>query len=333
MSSSLQDLFQSYKKWVSENPMMAADFETSAKWISYIFAGRIQNSSVITELVYSTSNLLVLFNDCIINESKRTIPLPSGTSIKTWLTVLEYAEVFFEIAAKSMWGEQGRWLLIAAVQIFKCIARLCLLFTHKEHIVQIPPIPPLKRRLLAKQDSQDCPTTVGFTLKSGRIIRCVNSATPAHLRSWKPPAFTTTLADGNIPDKPLDHNLLFAETIYIVKPVLHLCSMLRFGPKAWRPYILSLVLDVASIQMFRSARKRNVGAGLSPRQKMEISRREVALLLYILRSPFYEKYSQRRIQKILEGFSNNIPLVGYILRPLAQYIPHWQDTYFYMWSS
>lgn len=312
---------------------MAADFETSAKWISYIFAGRIQNSSVITELVYSLSNLLVLFNDCIINESRRTLPLTSGASIKTWLTVLEYAEVFLEITAKSVWGNQGRWILIAIVQVVKCIARLTLLFSHKEHIVQMPPIPPLKRRLLAKQDSLESPATVGFSLKSGRIIRCVNSANPPHLRSWKPPAFTTTQPDGSIPDKPLDHNLLFAETLYIVKPVLHLCSMLKFGSKAWRPYILSLVLDAASLQMFRKVRNQKVGSALSPRQKVELSRREVALLLYLLRSPFYEKYSQRRINKMLEGFSNNLPLVGYVLRPLAQYIPHWQETYFYMWSA
>ncbi|XP_026289457.1 peroxisomal membrane protein PEX16 [Frankliniella occidentalis] len=333
MSTSLKELYLSYKKWVGDNPLMASDFEMSAKWISYIFAGRIQNSSVITELVYSMSNLLVLFNDCIINESRRTLPLTSGSTLKTWLTVLEYAEVFLEITAKSVWGEKGRWILIGLVQAFKCIGRLILLFTHKEHIVQMPPIPPLKRRLLSKQDSQDSPATIGFSLKSGRIIRCVNSASPTHLRSWKPPAFTTTLPDGSIPDRPLDQNLLLAETLYIVKPVLHLCSMLRFGPKAWRPYILSLFMDVASLHMFRRAKKQNGPSTLSPRQKMELSRREVALLLYILRSPFYEKYSQKRINRMLEGFSNNLPLVGYILRPLAQYIPHWQETYFYMWSS
>lgn len=88
-----------------------------------------------------------------------------------------------------------------------------------------------------------------------------------------------------------------------------------------------------SLQMFRKAEKSKLGTALSPRQKMELSRREVALLLYLLRSPFYDKYSKRRIQKLLDAFSNNLPLVGYILRPLAQYIPHWQETYFYMWSS
>lgn len=333
MSTSLLELYHSYKKWVSDNPLMASDFETTAKWISYIFAGRIQSSSVITELVYSLSNLLVLFNDCIINESRRTIPLKSGASLKAWLTVLEYAEVFLEITAKSVWGERGRWILIAIVQTVKCIARLSLLLTHKEQMVQVPPILPLKRRTVVTQENQDIPTTVGFSLKSGRIVRCVNSATPPHLRSWKPPPFTATQPDGSIPDKVLDSNLLFAEVLYIVKPVLHLGSMMRFGPKAWRPYVLSLILDAVSLQMFRKAGKSKTGSSLSPRQKMELSRREVALLLYLLRSPFYDKYSKRRIGKLLDAFSNNLPLVGYILRPLAQYIPHWQETYFYMWSS
>lgn len=39
----------------------------------------------------------------------------------------------------------------------------------------MPPILPLKRRTVLSQENQDIPTTVGFSLKSGRIVRCVNS--------------------------------------------------------------------------------------------------------------------------------------------------------------
>lgn len=36
---SLPELFKAYKTWVSQNPMKASDFETTAKWMSYFIAG------------------------------------------------------------------------------------------------------------------------------------------------------------------------------------------------------------------------------------------------------------------------------------------------------
>lgn len=37
----------------------------------------------------------------------------------TWLSVLEYVEVFLEMGACKLWGEVGRWLVIGLIQIFK----------------------------------------------------------------------------------------------------------------------------------------------------------------------------------------------------------------------
>lgn len=36
---SIPALYDSYIKWVSQNPETASDFETTTKWISYFIAG------------------------------------------------------------------------------------------------------------------------------------------------------------------------------------------------------------------------------------------------------------------------------------------------------
>lgn len=72
---------------------------------------------------------------------------------------------------------------------------------------------------------------------------------------------------------------------------------------------------------------------LTPEHRIQLSRRTVVLLLYLIKSPVYEKYSKDPINAFLLALSNRLPLVGLICTPLAQYLPFWQNTYFYMWST
>lgn len=85
----------------------------------FLFIGRINTSNVLSELVYCLSNLLVLFNDRIIHNARRLQAVSSGEKLKTWLTVIDYSEVFIEVSARRMWGEKGKWLIVIVLQIFK----------------------------------------------------------------------------------------------------------------------------------------------------------------------------------------------------------------------
>lgn len=92
------------------------------KKLLFFFLGRINSSAIISELIYSLSNLLVLFNDGIIAKSKIAAEHETNkdeTKLKLFLTTLEYCEVFIEITAKKVWGDSGRWFFIFCVQLLK----------------------------------------------------------------------------------------------------------------------------------------------------------------------------------------------------------------------
>ncbi|KAF2905971.1 hypothetical protein ILUMI_00202 [Ignelater luminosus] len=335
---SLPELYASYKNWISKNPQTASEFETTAKWISYFIAGRIHNSQVVSELVYSLSNLLVLFNDRIINQSQRVEKPTQHESLKVWLTVLEYSEVFLELSATKLWGTKGKWLIIICVQIFKCISRLLLIFHYKENVIEHPPIPVLQRKPL-ESGVYDAPLSnmpeldnISFVLHhSGKVIRKVDSSPPIAFRTWKPLERSICDNKQTIEQSLIDKQLI-AEALYIIKPIVHLSSAACFGNNTWKPWMLSLILDLYSLRLYRTCRKIDYSC-LTRKQKLTIQRRTVALILYLLRSPFYDQYSKERINCLLSGMSNKVPLAHIICNPLMKYLPFWQSTYFYMWST
>lgn len=56
------------------------------------------------------------------------------------------------------------------------------------------------------------------------------------------------------------------------------------------------------------------------------------MLLYILRSPFYDQYSGDKIDSFMRAVSRTIPFAKLIVEPYRALIPHYQEQYFYMWS-
>ncbi|XP_031636581.1 peroxisomal membrane protein PEX16 [Contarinia nasturtii] len=341
----LPDLYESYKLWVSSNPSTVGDVETTVKWLSYFLVGRVNSSTIVSELIYTLSNLLVLFNDRIIEKSK-SVCISSDRSkyrLKILLTTLEYSEVFIELSAKKLWGERGRWIFITIVQIAKCIGRFVLKFYHHELITQNPPIVALDRKnidkIIAETSSDEsmpemfdaANSTFTFKLKrSGRVVRKVEGSPPVYLRSWKPLDPDKIDVPTSVPSVPIVKykSLNSAETLYILKPIIHLTSAGIFGINSWKSYSVALFIDLASLNMY----KKNIRS-LSPKQRLELSRRTIQLLLYVIRSPFYEKFTQHKLNALINAIACTIPFSSTVCQPLLEYIPQWQKTYFYMWST
>lgn len=309
----------------------------------------------------------------------RQIELPSsGDRLKLWLTVIEYCEVFCELSAKKLWGNGGKWLVIVAIQVFKyitwtlsyfwdckncflrCLARLFLVYHHRETIIQHPPIPPLQRSAVQAGGSQYDPSVsevaqaqldaISFTLKrSGRIVRKIDSSPPVAARTWKGLERSAFYDNEQTLEQALAGRQLVAETIYVLKPLVHLGSIACFGEKTWKPWMVALLMDLSrwgergvdmrdcivsfcSLHLYRSCSKAKSNS-LTKKQKLQVSRRTLLLLMYIFRSPFYDKHSRDRVHAFLLALSKNVPLIGIICNPIMQYLPYWQGTYFYMWST
>ncbi|RZF48972.1 hypothetical protein LSTR_LSTR003048 [Laodelphax striatellus] len=339
---SIEDVFKSYKEWVCKNPQRISDIETAVKWISYALAGKVSDSAILSELVYCISNLWALVNDQIILNEKFNRRPDSSNSIKTWLTVLEYSEVFVELSARQVYGEKGRWILIATIQLFKCVLRLLLVVQYKETVLPTPPLEPLKRDEFVEDENQACqPNNNAFALRSGRTIRTVTAAQDLNMRTWKPPQTSagnnpaaggrSFACNGEASNRTLNEAQRVGETLFILKPLLHLSSMYVHGTKSWAPWTYSFLLDLISLALLDDT-KPNQNIHQSAHAHI-IAQRKINMIRYLFRSPFYDAITRRRLERVLTAIAETIPLTRLVAEPLIRYLPQWQQTYYYLWSS
>ncbi|XP_062052243.1 peroxisomal biogenesis factor 16 isoform X2 [Lepus europaeus] len=296
--------------------------------------GRFADSHELSELVYSASNLLVLLNDAILRkELRKKLPVSlTQQKLLTWLSVLECVEVFMEMGAAKVWGEVGRWLVIALIQLAKAVLRMLMLIWFKAGLQTSPPIVPLDRETQAQAPDTDHgpggqESYVGK--RSNRVVRTLQNTPALHARHWGAPQQREgrqQQVEPSVPPTPLGLQETIAESLYIARPLLHLLSLGLWGQRSWTPWLLAGVVDVTSLSLLNDRK------GLTRRERLELRRRTIMLLYYLLRSPFYDRFSEARILFLLQLLTDHVPGIGLVARPLMDYLPTWQKIYFYSWG-
>lgn len=338
---------------VIDDPEKVAKLESALSITSFILPGSFKSSDVVSEFVYFATKMLALLHDLIYRRKFAQIHeflWTDKTYLESILTVIEYTEAFLEIGATRLWGEPGKWLLTFTLQILKATLKIVLLFYYNSGMQNSPSLAFVREKVQHEKMPREAQTEeeamelawkeVSLSAKkceiwsgrrSGRAVRSLNSAPLKGFRDWKLPKKQAAEDEQGVSyfkrSTDLKPTEKFAELAYILKPISHLLTMFACGENSWKPWLLSLAIDLSSLHHLQSKQT------LHKHERDEILRRKATLLIYLLRSPFYDNYSKSKISSLLDGLARWIPGMRLVSTPLKEYLPVWQRMYSHNWSS
>ncbi|OMO78693.1 Peroxisome membrane protein, Pex16 [Corchorus capsularis] len=130
---------------------------------------------------------------------------------------------------------------------------------------------------------------------------------------------------------------VLGEVLFITRPLIYVLFIRRYGLRSWKPWFISLAVDFIGVGFISHVMQSGKGGreqrfNLSASEKDEVKRRKLLWALYLMREPFFEKYTRRKLEsteKILEP----VPLIGTLAGKIVELVVGAQSRYTYMSGS
>ncbi|XP_021748188.1 peroxisome biogenesis protein 16-like isoform X2 [Chenopodium quinoa] len=369
---------EAYKNWVRQNKDYVHSLESLANGLTWLLPERFSASEIGPEAVTSILGILTAINEHIIETTPTPaqwrVPTSSSSSsfpFSLCISALKEAETLVEVVAQQLYGDDKKWNFILITEASKALLRLALfrdsgykMLLHGGETPNIddPPNPQNNPGDLAKPGGDLRPAYLNNQYvqnpwnREGKALAALNRFgenarmvyDPTWLRRTQQPGVITSTptvvierptVSSILSEKGLCGGLfLMGETLFILRPLIYVWFIRKYGIRSWKPWLISLAVDLVSSSVSSLATKSKEGTNeqketnLSVAEKDELRRRKVLWALYIMRDPFFCTYTRRRLesnQKVLEP----IPVVGLLSEKLVDLIFGAQTRYTYMSGS
>ncbi|KAI8351568.1 peroxisomal membrane protein pex16 [Mortierella sp. GBAus27b] len=361
------DFLKKYESFICKNATQVSSIESTLRSLTYILPGRFDDSDLASEALFSTVNLLGIYHDTILTKHVASLPAahrpaPSALNRYTrdWqnsspiykrivlvLTIIQYTEVLIEMSIQKKWGQQYKWRVITALEAIKAFGRLGLMRitsnrmimypVHTERDVDPSTLADLTEANLSVKESHWVGTRTGSTRLQ---LSAVQKANGKSKNSDVTEFLLSKVLTADVVRKPRDLVGMLrgigaiGEYLFILRPLIYVLAMRKYGQKSWYPWFLSLAIELTSRRCIKhgfAGRGSRCASG-TPLEKDEMKRRLWLLLYYVLRSPFYDRFTKERLHNFCESTSKK-PLISLLGGIVQDYQPLWESVYFYTSGS
>ncbi|RMZ57345.1 hypothetical protein APUTEX25_004179 [Auxenochlorella protothecoides] len=322
-----QSLFTRYKAWVRRNNVALNLFETGLSSATWLLPDRFSDGEFSYEAIHTAIGLISTFHESILSGAHDR----DGGDLLLALGVLQQLQVLVELGA--LWGERARgrnrYDALVAYEALKAGVRGFVLLRSQGRMLLQGGLGNLEQEALAASTSGrpagGRPTEVFDAFARFREHHC-----RAALEEER--------------------------ALHVLRPLIYAATLRRWGRRAWRPWLASLLVDLASRQLsFRAAatsRQAAYAAAASPAvqgtsmavlyrlqgirftaaESEELLRRRTSLLFYLLRDPVFASHTRPALGR-LAGKLERVPLVGWGGGRLLEILDGMQQLYSYTSAS
>ncbi|KAG2199389.1 hypothetical protein INT47_001571 [Mucor saturninus] len=274
-----------------------------------------------------------------------------NATASTLLSVISYTQVLMEMAVLKKLGTKKQWQLIASLEAIKVALRLTLFQTTGQRMLLSP-------SHLQRDVDPSTLVSTGLELGGGDergegwVGKRTGVLVPSLASSVQINGVNTKTAHADVTDFLLSKVLTpeklrkpdqmvqvqkniskFGELLYMTRPLVYVLSILRWGRRSWRPWIISLVIELLSqlavLKGYESAANRS---NMMTLEKQEYSRRLKLIMLNLMRGAFYLRITRPRLERFCNGAESK-PIISMAAAVLRDYLPLWEKIYFYTSAS
>lgn len=312
--------------------------------------------------------ILTAVNEHIIEttptQSREGSAGPSSFPYSLCITLLKDSETLVEVVGQQYYGEDKKWNFIAVTEAIKVLVRLAMFRNHGYKMLLHG-----GENLNDGNNSDTLNSQHGYGNRmkhgqqlgqtpwnlEGRAMSALSrfgenarrSSDPTWLRRvqhqhaiMEPPTVVVerpTLSS-ILSEKGLPGGLfVLGEVMSILRPLIYVLLIRKYGFRSWFPWSMSLAMDVMGMSILShvttSWRSKTDGQiHLSNPEKHELNRRKLLWALYLMRDPFFCKYSRQRLEST-EKLLEPIPVIGFLAAKLIELMVGAQTRYTYMSGS
>ncbi|XP_068650829.1 peroxisome biogenesis protein 16 isoform X2 [Aristolochia californica] len=296
-----------------------------------------------------------------------TGPADPSSSWSLWISIIKDLETLIEVAAQHFYGDDKKWNFLAFTEATKVLVRLALfrdsgykMLLHGGEDVNVE-----KDHNAADRGMGDFARPMGYDEGGpgyngygprgleGRAMfalsRLGENAKMVSSPSWMKglQSHQAPMMKNRVIEKPtistiLSEKGLFgglflaAESLFILRPLIYVLFIRRYRVRSWLPWSLSLVVDLVGMGILSHVTDpchgRKTTISLSISEKDEVKRRKLVWALYLMRDPFFSKYTRHCLESTEKRLAP-VPFIGFLTAKLVELIVGAQTRYTYMSGS
>ncbi|KAE9622052.1 putative peroxisome membrane protein, Pex16 [Lupinus albus] len=354
---------EGYKRWVREKKEYVHSFETLSTGLMWVPPELFSNSEIVPEAVTTILGIITTINAHII-ETAPTQDITGSTEsysfpYSLFLSVLAGLESLVEGVAQHYYGDNKKWNFLVVTEATKVLVRLSL-FRKSGY----------KMLLSGMETSNDDTNSISLTSQDqSSLIRfgemepmTSNRVDQNHQREIAAECtmLSTCRVDQNhhqeaiidppvsVTERPTLFDILskkglcgvlcfIGEVLFITRPLVSVLFIRKYSIRSWTPWFLSLAFDcigmsILSLVATSVAGRKERRIYLSASEKDEVKRRKLLFVLYILKDPFFSKYTRQKLESI-EKVLEPVPVIGFLTAKAVELIIGCQTRYTYISGS